>query len=82
MSAVVSAYWTRSHMKPQMRSEVCPASLTPDTVTALRSTQSPAPAAAVATNPVITATELSSAFLHPVASLDPSDDSGGAGRGR
>ncbi|XP_011475342.1 la-related protein 4 isoform X1 [Oryzias latipes] len=77
---VINAF--RSHMKPQMRSEVCPASLTPDTVTALRSTQSPAPAAAVATNPVITATELSSAFLHPVASLDPSDDSGGAGRGR
>uniref|UniRef100_A0A3B3CJE9 La ribonucleoprotein 4Aa n=1 Tax=Oryzias melastigma TaxID=30732 RepID=A0A3B3CJE9_ORYME len=75
----------RNHVKPQMRSEVSPTSLTPDTVTALRSPQSPAPVAAVTTNPVITATDLSSAFSHPVASsssLDPSDDNGGAGRGR
>ncbi|XP_042347380.1 la-related protein 4 isoform X2 [Plectropomus leopardus] len=81
----------RNHVKPQVRtSEVTSASVTPvplESLTGLRSPQPPAPVvpAATTTNPVQTASDLSSAFSHlssSSSSLDPSDDSGIAGRGR
>ncbi|XP_059188987.1 la ribonucleoprotein 4Aa isoform X2 [Centropristis striata] len=81
----------RNHVKPQVRtSEVTSASITPvplESLTGLRSPQPPAPivAAATTTNPVQTASDLSSAFSHlssSSSSLDPSDDGGMAGRGR
>ncbi|KAM7404659.1 hypothetical protein PAMP_011986 [Pampus punctatissimus] len=67
--------------------EVTSASVTPvplDSLTGLRGPQPPTPvAAAAATNPVQTASDLSSVFSHlSSSSLDPSDDSGMAGRGR
>lgn len=77
----------RNHVKPQVRAgEVTSASITPvplESLTGLRSPQPPAPAAT--TNPVQTASDLSSAFSHlssSSSSLDPSDDSGMPGRGR
>ncbi|XP_044068278.1 la-related protein 4 isoform X3 [Siniperca chuatsi] len=78
----------RNHVKPQVRTnEVTPASITPvplESLTGLRSPQPPAPAAGATTttNPVQTVSDLSSAFSHLSSSLDPSDDSGMAGRGR
>lgn len=77
----------RSNVKPQVRtSEVTTASITPvplESLTGLRSPQPPA-AAAATTNPVQAATDLSSAFSHlsSSSSLDLSDDSSMAGRGR
>ncbi|XP_036959398.1 la-related protein 4 isoform X1 [Acanthopagrus latus] len=82
---VINAF--RNHVKPQVRAgEVTSASITPvplESLTGLRSPQPPAPAAT--TNPVQTASDLSSAFSHlssSSSSLDPSDDSGMPGRGR
>lgn len=81
----------RNHVKPQVRtSEVTSASITPvplESLTGLRSPQPPAAIAAGTTTtiPVQTASDLSSAFSHlssSSSSLDPSDDSGMAGRGR
>ncbi|XP_045899651.1 la-related protein 4 isoform X1 [Micropterus dolomieu] len=76
----------RNHVKPQVRTnEVTPASTTPvplESLTGLRSPQPLAAVAATATNPLQTASDLSSAFSHLSSSLDPSDDSGMAGRGR
>ncbi|XP_041860553.1 la-related protein 4 isoform X2 [Melanotaenia boesemani] len=74
----------RNHVKPQVRTNEVTAPITPvplDTLTGLRSPQPPAPLVATA-NPGQTATDLSSAFSHLSSSLDPSDDSGMAGRGR
>uniref|UniRef100_A0AAQ5Z0T6 HTH La-type RNA-binding domain-containing protein n=1 Tax=Amphiprion ocellaris TaxID=80972 RepID=A0AAQ5Z0T6_AMPOC len=78
----------RNHVKPQVRtSEVTPASITPVPLESLTGLRSPQPPVAVAatTNPIQTTTDLSSAFSHlssSSSSLDPSDDSGMAGRGR
>ncbi|XP_020503938.2 la ribonucleoprotein 4Aa isoform X2 [Labrus bergylta] len=79
----------RNHVKPPVRTgEVTPASITPvplDSLTGLRSPQPPTPVAASTTNPVQTASDLSSAFSHlssSSSSLDPSDDNSMAGRGR
>ncbi|XP_029012211.1 la-related protein 4 isoform X2 [Betta splendens] len=80
---------SRNHVKPQMRtSEVTPASITPvplESLTGLRSPQPPIVAAATTTNPVQTASDLSTAFSHlssSSSSLEPSDDGASAGRGR
>ncbi|XP_063742080.1 la ribonucleoprotein 4Aa isoform X2 [Eleginops maclovinus] len=77
----------RNHVKPQVRTgEVTSASITPvplESLTGLRSPQPPAPVAT--TLPVQAASDLNSAFSHlssSSSSLDPSDDSGMAGRGR
>ncbi|KAM7411995.1 hypothetical protein PAMA_021796 [Pampus argenteus] len=78
----------RNHVKPQGRTnEVTSASITPvplESLTGLRGPQPPTPvAAAAATNPVHTASDLSTVFSHLSSSaLDPSDDGGMAGRGR
>lgn len=79
----------RNHVKPQVRTgEVTPGSITPvplESLTGLRSPQPPPPAAATTANPVQAPTDLSSAFSHlssSSSSLDPSDDSSIAGRGR
>uniref|UniRef100_UPI0037E9043D la ribonucleoprotein 4Aa isoform X2 n=1 Tax=Semicossyphus pulcher TaxID=241346 RepID=UPI0037E9043D len=79
----------RNHMKPQVRTgEVTSASITPvplESLTGLRSPQPPTTVAAITTNPVQTASDLSAAFSHlssSSSSLDPSDDSSMAGRGR
>ncbi|XP_060914390.1 la ribonucleoprotein 4Aa isoform X1 [Labrus mixtus] len=81
---VINAF--RNHVKPQVRTgEVTPASITPvplDSLTGLRSPQPPTPVAAATTNPVQTASDLSSAFSHLSSSSDPSDDNSMAGRGR
>ncbi|XP_065816971.1 la ribonucleoprotein 4Aa isoform X3 [Labrus bergylta] len=84
---VINAF--RNHVKPPVRTgEVTPASITPvplDSLTGLRSPQPPTPVAASTTNPVQTASDLSSAFSHlssSSSSLDPSDDNSMAGRGR
>uniref|UniRef100_A0A3Q0QVY0 La ribonucleoprotein 4 n=1 Tax=Amphilophus citrinellus TaxID=61819 RepID=A0A3Q0QVY0_AMPCI len=83
---------SRNHVKPQVRTnEVTSASITPiplESLAGLRSPQPPAPIAAAAvttTNTIQTTTDLTSAFSHlssSSSSLDPSDDSGVAGRGR
>uniref|UniRef100_A0A3B4ZUH5 La-related protein 4-like n=1 Tax=Stegastes partitus TaxID=144197 RepID=A0A3B4ZUH5_9TELE len=78
----------RNHVKPQVRTnEVTSASITPVPLESLAGLRSPQPpvAAAATTNPIQTTTDLSSAFSHlssSSSSLDPSDDSGMAGRGR
>ncbi|XP_074536948.1 la ribonucleoprotein 4Aa isoform X2 [Halichoeres trimaculatus] len=79
----------RNHVKPQVRTgDLTPASITPvplESLTGLRSPQPPTPVAAATTNPVQTASDLSSAFSHlssSSSSLDPSDDNSMAGRGR
>ncbi|KAK2851344.1 hypothetical protein Q5P01_007620 [Channa striata] len=85
---VINAF--RNHVKPSVRtSEMTPASVTPvplESLTGLRSHQPPASvAAATTTNPIQTASDLSTAFSHlssSSSSLEPSDDSGMAGRGR
>uniref|UniRef100_A0A3Q2X5Q8 La ribonucleoprotein 4Aa n=1 Tax=Haplochromis burtoni TaxID=8153 RepID=A0A3Q2X5Q8_HAPBU len=82
---------SRNHVKPQVRpNDVTSASVTPvplESLTGLRSPQPPAPNATAAvstTNTVQTTTDLTMAFSHlpPSSSLDASDDSGVAGRGR
>uniref|UniRef100_A0A3P8NGB8 HTH La-type RNA-binding domain-containing protein n=1 Tax=Astatotilapia calliptera TaxID=8154 RepID=A0A3P8NGB8_ASTCA len=86
---VINAF--RNHVKPQVRpNDVTSASVTPvplESLTGLRSPQPPAPNATAAvstTNTVQTTTDLTMAFSHlpPSSSLDASDDSGVAGRGR
>ncbi|XP_063319866.1 la ribonucleoprotein 4Aa isoform X1 [Pelmatolapia mariae] len=86
---VINAF--RNHVKPQVRpNDVTSASITPvplESLTGLRSPQPPAPNATAAvstTNTVQTTTDLTMAFSHlpPSSSLDASDDSGVAGRGR
>ncbi|XP_044208043.1 la-related protein 4 isoform X1 [Thunnus albacares] len=84
---VINAF--RNHVKPQGRTnEVTSASITPvplESLTGLRGPQPPTPVAATTTNSVQTASDLNSAFSHlssSSSSLDPSDDSGMAGRGR
>ncbi|XP_008294782.1 la ribonucleoprotein 4Aa isoform X1 [Stegastes partitus] len=83
---VINAF--RNHVKPQVRTnEVTSASITPVPLESLAGLRSPQPpvAAAATTNPIQTTTDLSSAFSHlssSSSSLDPSDDSGMAGRGR
>ncbi|KAM6982283.1 la ribonucleoprotein 4Aa isoform 2-T2 [Tautogolabrus adspersus] len=76
----------RNHVKPQVRTgEVTSASITPvplDSLTGLRSPQPPTSVTAATTNPVQTASDLSSAFSHLSSSSDPSDDNSMAGRGR
>ncbi|XP_034551686.1 la-related protein 4 isoform X2 [Notolabrus celidotus] len=79
----------RNHVKPQVRTgDVTPAPITPvplESLTGLRSPQPPTPVAAATTNAVQSASDLSSAFSHlssSSSSLDPSDDSSMAGRGR
>ncbi|XP_054465366.1 la-related protein 4 [Anoplopoma fimbria] len=75
----------RNHVKPQVRTgEVTSASITPVPLESLTGLRSPQPLASVAatTNPVQTASDLSSPFSHLSSSTDPSDDNGMAGRGR
>ncbi|CAJ1085301.1 la-related protein 4 isoform X2 [Xyrichtys novacula] len=79
----------RNHVKPQVRTgDMTSASITPvplESLTGLRSPQPPTPVASATTNPVQTASDLSSAFSHlssSSSSLDPSDDNSMAGRGR
>lgn len=84
---VINAF--RNHVKPQVRtSEVTPAAIPPvslESLTGLRSPQLSTPVGpSTTTNPVQTASDLSTAFSHlsSASSLDPSDDGGMAGRGR
>ncbi|XP_051282846.1 la-related protein 4 isoform X2 [Dicentrarchus labrax] len=76
----------RNHVKPQVRTSEVTTAVTPvplESLTGLRSPHPPAPVSATTTNPVQTASDLSSTFSHlSSSSLDPSDDSGMAGRGR
>ncbi|XP_053173520.1 la-related protein 4 isoform X2 [Scomber japonicus] len=79
----------RNHVKPQGRTnEVTSATITPvplESLTGLRAPPAPTPVAAATTNSIQTASDMSSAFSHlssSSSSLDPSDDSGMAGRGR
>ncbi|XP_013889639.1 la ribonucleoprotein 4Aa isoform X2 [Austrofundulus limnaeus] len=77
----------RNHVKPQVRSaEVSPASITPVSLESVPGLRSPQPSVVAATaNPVQTTADMSSAFSQlssSSSSLDPSDESGTAGRGR
>ncbi|XP_017286450.1 la-related protein 4 isoform X2 [Kryptolebias marmoratus] len=76
----------RNHVKPQVRSaEVSPASVTPVPLESLTGLRSPQPSLIAAANAVQTTADLSSAFSQlssSSSSLDPSDDTGTAGRGR
>ncbi|XP_015246636.1 PREDICTED: la-related protein 4 isoform X1 [Cyprinodon variegatus] len=86
---VINAF--RNHVKPQVRtSEVTAASITPVSLESLAALRSPQPpivgvGAPITTNPNQTTADITSAFSQlssSSSSLDPSDDSSIAGRGR